>query len=382
MRLTVNSVIYFYIFICIALLVFNLSYIFRSTAKTRAKRRRAKWWGEIMLEEFARPPQPPGGNAEHRKHLGRKLRKVEELMAFSEVLERWKPGREKELHGYFLTYRRVFRDLAVRYGKKSAMERAFFAYVIAVYHPPLGEEHDILVEILLTYLDGSTVFCRENVLQALYQLGSAPAVEHAFQIFNDQGWYHHPRLLSDGLAKFTGDKAALVRRLWRHKHQWEEFLLVATLQFAAAASPEFAQELAPSLEDSTLTLEVRFALVRYFQRHPCPDAQGALLRFLRGSGGEGELAIAAASALAAYHNETVHTALLDALYSRDWYIRHNAAQSLKSQGLTEADVVRLGERRDRYALEMLAYVLGLDAAEERDEKAAPKEAGVLEGAGV
>ena len=56
------------------------------------------------------------------------------------------------------------------------MEQAFFAYVIAAFHPAIGDRQSPLLECLLNYLENSTVYSRENILNALYALGSIQTV--------------------------------------------------------------------------------------------------------------------------------------------------------------------------------------------------------------
>lgn len=357
--LDVDGVIYFYMFICVALLVFNVAYIFRSKGAQRVNLRREDKWrrlleGQVLLLKEGNVPSDRQQN-----YLRRHLQSTNELMAFNEVLNALKEEDGQQIQLLMQQNHQIFRDLAVYYHRKSAMERAFFAYIIAAYHPPVGAVHDPLVEILLSYMDNSTVYCRENVLNALYALGNEQAVEHAFGRLNDQGWYHNPRLLSDGMMRFSGDRAQLVERLWRHRRQWEEFLLVAVVQLATQLTEDFSALFLDALDEKTLPLEVRFALVRYFQRHPCLAAKPYLLDYVTASAGqENGLAIAAASALEKYPGEDTRQALKEALHSRDWYVRHNAAVSLTKLGFSQQELGELRSSGDRYAVEMLEYVAG------------------------
>ncbi len=81
MRLPVRAVIYFYIFICVVLLLFNLLYIFRSGIIKRQRQRKIQHW-EKYLDNFAEgaPIWEPG-------ELLRRLKNVQELMAFYEAME-------------------------------------------------------------------------------------------------------------------------------------------------------------------------------------------------------------------------------------------------------------------------------------------------------
>lgn len=356
MRLTVESVIYFYIFICVALLVFNLLYITRSQRTKRRRMSRVRWWERELAGLFA----AGGDSGQSAGELFARLKRTEELMAFQEALGEHLPAYPQEMRALFLQNRQPLYALALAYEKKPPMDRAFFAYVIASFHPPIGTGHDMLVEILLGYMENSTVYCRENVLNALYALGSERGIEHAFELLNLRGWYHHPKLLSDGLAKYTGDKARLVQRLWQRRKQWPEFLVVATVQFASGLGEDtFSQPFLEALVQEALPMEARFALVRYFQRHVCDAAKPVLLDLMdMHTGTEQQLAIAAASALSAYPGEDTRRSLKAALSSRNWYIRRNAALSINKLGITQDDVAEIRSGGDRYALEMLEYAAG------------------------
>ena len=350
----ISGVVYLYLAICVSLLIFNAAYIAGIQHRGRSRARRAQRWRRRF--------ENVGTHKGLKKRAVYRLRHIEQLMAFENALEHLDAAAQEEVaRAVFIENRQAVREVALAYGKREPMERAFFAYVVATSHPPVGEARDPLIEILLGYLDGSTVYCRENVLRALYRLGNLQAIEHAFDQLNEQGWYHQPHLLSDGLLACTGNREELAKRLWNKRHSWEECLVVATVQFATGLSESsLAPSFAHSLSHETLPLEVRFALVRYLRRHPLPEARDELVRLLGESGPEEqELAIAAASALAAYPAPATKTALLDALRSRSWHVRRNAADALRLLGVTDDDVSSVQKTGDRYAIEMLSYALSL-----------------------
>ncbi len=360
MNLFTQYVLYFYLFICIVLLLYNVHYLNRIRRRARGHARRKRRW---ELDVWA----VDTGIVAPQK-LFWYMRRTENLLVFNEVMSVKILTRPQEVHTFFLEHPAEFRALAREYGRKPAMERAFFAYVVASYHPPLADEYDPLVETLLGYLDSSTVYCRENVLSALYALGSCQGVEHVYSILNEWGWFHSPKLLSDGMMRFAGDKETLVRRLWQHRREWDEALVTAVVQFAAMLpGDDFAPPFLNALEREKLPLELRFSLVRYFQRHACPQAEPMLLRLMEVHTGEqGQLAIAAAASLSAYRSPAARQALKDALHSRNWHIRYNAAASLGRLGLDGDEVEEIRASGDRYAMEMLDYALPTQPAHARE----------------
>lgn len=364
MRLPVRTVIYFYIFICVVLLVFNLLYIFRSGRVRRKQQRRVQHW-KTFLSSFAE-----GTPVWDSPELLRRLRRVEELMAFYEAMEARNQEQPGEAAAFFRENRWMVLELAEEYGGKSAMEQAFFAYVAASFYPPVGDQGDPLLERLLSFLDGSTIYSRENVLNALYALGNIQSVEHAFVFLSQRDWYHDPRLLSDGLSRFQGEKSALAERLWSRREQLAECFHVGIIRFADALEGDrFAEDFLHALEADPLPAGTLFALVRYFRRHTIPQAKPVLLELLKGeTEGRRELAIAAAGSLASYPDGETRQALRAALHSPNWHVRQNAARSLKSMGVTWEEA-QTGSGGDRFASEMLEYVLGTQpAAPEKDKE--------------
>ena len=355
MRFDINSIIFFYMFICAALLVFNLGYILRSQGRNRRRERQTAQWQEELAAQWDAGSVSPA----HRDRLARKLPNIRQLLAYYTAL---KPrlAQPEPPAAYLEAIRPLWTELAFAYRKRPAMERAFFAYVLSELPWESGSSQNRLAQLLLAFLDRSTVYCRENVLLALCALGNAGALERALERFQAEGWYHHPRLLSDGLAAFSGDRDAFARRLWKAAAAWSEPYQAAVVQFAAGlpegGGPDLSREFREALTSAAVPQETRFALVRYFQRHPRPEALEPLLRLVSQETGEGGLAIAACAALGRYPSPESRQALKQALHSRNWYVRRNAASSLVQLGLSEEEQRQLAQDPDRYAREMYEYM--------------------------
>lgn len=350
----IESVIYFYMFICVALLVFNIGYIFRAKGKSRTQEKRVRYWAEEIAKAVSFLEKEGTIPREHSTVMQKKLGNINHLMAYNEaLLSLSENGVSRQ---YLEGLHDPFQVVAAGYAAKSPMERAFFAYVMSLHHPSKGREHDQLVEILLDFMHNATVYCRENVLQAIYVMGSPAAIESAFRLMSDEGLYHNSRLLSDGLMKFSGNKEELAWRLWNQHTQWSECIQIAIVQFATQLSDAFQQTFLAALLDHTTYAEVRFAIVRYFQRHVYEDALPFLLSTAKDADRSGDgLAIPVCAALASYPGETTVAALMQAVHSRNWYVRKNAAMSLVELHADADCLKELRKNSDRYAEEMLMY---------------------------
>ncbi len=354
MNTFVSMTIYFYITICIALLLFNIFYILFSKKHQQIQNKRIDKWQKRILSECDRLENSTSRSMTHSKMLESQLSNVSMLTAYHEAVISLREFRPKKIQIYLNMYQQSFLILAEKYRSRSPMERAFFAWLISVYRP-VGNYDNSICETMLMYFDNSTVFCRENILQALYAMGQTDAVEQAFSIMNNNCWYHDRRLLADGLTLFTGDKEKLAGDLW--KMELNEVFQEAVVQFASGISDSFAPEFLRSLTDSATPLEVRFALIRYFQKQYYPEAYPVLLKILSDGKDSGGLAIAAAAALVNYPCEETHQALISALHGQNYYVRHNCAVTLKKIGITEDELFYIWVSGDQYAVEMLEYIL-------------------------
>ncbi len=141
------------------------------------------------------------------------------------------------------------------------------------------------------------------------------------------------------------------------------------LRFADTLSGDgFAENFLRALQTEQLPTETRFALVRYFRRHAVPCARPVLLQLVKGeTARDRELAIAAAASLASYPDDETRQVLKEALRSPNWYVRQNAARSLKILGMTWEET-GIDSGKDRYAVEMLEYILGARPAAEEEKK--------------
>ncbi|MCR1839173.1 HEAT repeat domain-containing protein [Murimonas intestini] len=294
---------------------------------------------------------------EHLKLAEKKLVKTEALFSFGAALDALEEKSPGQTDAYMYSIQGGIQVLASRYAKKDSMDRAYFAFLISRHCPGSTEEFKPVMEILISFLDDSTVYCKENVLKALYSLGNVQAVENALQVFNDRGWFHHQKLLSDGLLTFRGDLEKLAERLWSHHREWNDRIMLSVIQFITGFSENYKEIFLPFLEQETAGREIRLAIMRYYRRHTYEPARPLLISLLLDEKGEDNAKIVAASVLSQYPGEDTAAALKKALQYYNWYVRYNAASSLAAQRIPARELLDVLEGKDRYAKEILEYML-------------------------
>ena len=345
----VSMILFLYIFISVALLLFNIIYMLSSGTKSKVMKYTIR--REMDEQRSIMENVPAMVDQRYRRRLYRKIKNEYGLLICVEALEK-NYGRlgEDNITEYMIACRNVIFDAAAVYRKKEAMERALFAYFISLLPEKAVPEYYRMGELLLAYLDHSTVYCRENVLQALYTLGNENALIRALQMFQENRWYHEPKLLSDGMLHYRGDKNDLARRLWNQK--WGDQMKTVLIRFMTRLEEDMSDLVLPELE--TGHNELCFAAIRYFATHINRETEPVLLKILRE---DGDTAVAAAQTLGNYPDESVKEALKEALHSRQWDVRRNSAESLMKMKLSKEEIARLCSDEDRYAREMFIYVL-------------------------
>lgn len=376
----VETLIYAYLAICMAMILFNCACIFIFRRRDRVLRRHSV----RLAEEIDRQIQLRRGGSpvsgEHLRILRRKLRRVRNLMVLDESLEDLLNRDPDAARAYLAEIRPVFAWVAAENRYRDPMQLAYFAYVLCKYRILEGEADPMTAELLMKLLEEPSLYCRENALQAIYSTGDCGFVLRALRQVDERGRFHHSKLLTDGLLAFAGDRQELARVLWGRFESFSLPMQAVILDYIRFGGIGMSDELLPLLADEGRDDELRFSCIRYFGKYPDPRAYPLLLSFLEHpQTHRWEYAAISATALAAYPGARTVLALKRAMSSASWYIRFNAAKSLEAFHLTYQDLGDVMDSGDRYAREILQYRLDIQQAQEerralkkqKEQEAAP-----------
>lgn len=346
----INTAVYFYIFVCISLLLFNIGYIFSRRKKDVRERKKIE---KMMKLQKILINSNEWTLSDKQADFLKKIQNTPQLLIFHKALnENKNVFSESEMNSFLCKCSPIFFELAVKYIRKSSIDRAFFAYFAAENFRTVSEYYRNLSSVLLLFTEDSTVYCRENLLKAMCALGNVDAFEQMLRLMKIYNWYHNPKLISDGMQIFNGDKEKLARRLWKHRNEWDMQVRVALVQFMTNRQEDYSDLMIKAFDEEEM--DVRFAIVRYFNKHPCTVMKEKLIRIVEE---ENELAISAVLALTAFEGKEIKTVLRKAICSKNWYIRKNAAEALFKIGLNDSDVAELSLLEDKYAREIFLYTL-------------------------
>ncbi|MGN0711594.1 MAG: HEAT repeat domain-containing protein [Anaerovoracaceae bacterium] len=357
LKFDVNAVLFGYLFICVVLMIFNVVYIFYSQEMKKRLEHDIVFWKNNISVQLRYICEGKGISRGHSELMEKRLDHTSQLTAYSRALDELRND-GAELEEYLEKCYMIFQGLAVKYARKESLDRAFFAHFAAVNIQTFGDEYRAIIEIFLAYVDNSTVYCRENVLKAFYKFGNIRAVENILKIIESRGLFHHQKLLADGLMSFQGDKEALAELLWKERGEFSVSTNIAIIQFISACSPNFAQRFCEEIKNSKADVEMKLAMLRYFQRNFYAPVKPMLIEYLRVSEEKGyNFAIVAAAVLAKYPGDDTAGALKKALTHSNWYVRRNAAISLVTLAEDKSELESILAGDDRYAKEMLEYMM-------------------------
>lgn len=356
-QIDIDIIIYGYLFICIALIIFNIVYIFYSAAMKKKVIKNTRWWKSKILEQMEFVVNGTQISTSHTELLKKRLKSTNQLLMYSYAIDEVrKDGRDVGI--YLRQNYTTYQELAHDYEKKESMDKAFFAYFISENTPCYHEEYRPIMQILISFLEDSTVYCRENVLKAFYAFGNVDMLVHVLGLFDERGIAHHRKLLADGLMTFRGDKEELADLLWQKCDEWNTEFVIATIQFMSTVSDKYAYVFFNELQRDGADLEIRLAMMRYFNNNRYNPIKPVLLEYVKNADAyDINLTIVAASVLGNYPGEDTQEVLLEAMHSPNWYVRYNACSSLINMIDEYSDVQSILEGNDAYAKEIMTYML-------------------------
>jgi hypothetical protein len=250
-------------------------------------------------------------------------------------------------------------------------KKGYFAYILAIsdLSELPAEQRTEYIGFVRPMLSNHSIFCRENALKALYNLGDADAVAEAVEKLSADAHLHNEKLLSDGMNSFRGDRAKLAEALMERFERYDDHSQSAIITFFTVAGfhdwDAFFKE---RLAREEISIDQRCDILRLLMKVPSADTKRILIDTLRekGKAEDWQTAAVAATGLSCYPDdaETVE-ALRYGITSPAWSVRKNCAAALvKLRAPREVlDGILCGE--DAYARDALRFAL--DQREDQTE---------------
>lgn len=354
----VETMIAMYGLICASMIVFNIIYNLRLRGTEHRNQIRCEQLKAKIEPQLERIQQDLTLDELHLKFLRRKLKKINHLIAFDQVLDEFSAQQHTLTAEYLHQIQPAMLYLAISYEKREDMQSAFFAYLLSKHVSRQQCHAESIQELLLDYVQKQNLYCRLNALRALFQMGNIDFIVSAVKQQDDGAIFLHEKILTELFLSFPGEHHHLIARLWT---EWNSFSLhtqISILNYIRFQSGDYPEEMFTLMQCTSANKELRLAAIRYLGKYPFMPALDSLSAFVRERDPDRwEYATVAASALAAYPEELVIGTLKQALYSENWYIRSAAAQSLETLDVDYSEILDIVIGNDRYAREMMTYHL-------------------------
>ncbi len=227
------------------------------------------------------------------------------------------------------------KKLAARVGGRADnAEKGYFAYLLSVLPLsglPDGARADY-TGFVRQLLSANSVYCRENALKALYNLGDAKAVAEAVETLSADARLHNEKLLSDGMNSFRGDKRELAEALMERFYSYDDHSQSAVITFFTVAGfHDWDEELKKRLDGADISTDQRCDILRLILKAPSEETRRLLIDVLRekGRSDDWQTAAVAATGLDRYKGDAeTLDALKYGITSPAWNVRMNCASSL------------------------------------------------------
>ena len=344
--------IYAYLAVCAAMIGFNIACIF----VFRIKDKRMDHYSQRFINIVRQTIEDGTVTEDHCKFLSKKLKNINNLMAFDKTLEELFAQTPEQAREYLRQLSSVFIYLTLAYKKKNEIQAAYFPYIIQKYKVFQDHPIGIVTDTLLQLVRSPSLYVRENALQAIYSIGSVDCTVNALWILNQNSYYHHPKMIADGLLNFSGDTKQLGERLWDHFDRFSCQMQRVIVDYFRFSSPDHQERILTLLTSQCVDDEIAYSCIRYLGKYAYPPAYPVLTDIVEKYQHDQWIYTAiTASALSNYPGAQTVAILKELLHSQNWHVRFNASQSLMALGLYYTDMVDVFEGRDRYAGEILRY---------------------------
>lgn len=344
-----------FVIICMGMLLFNVAYVYVSSRKRLSNARLTERYEDAVLNELAELRNGGSVSAGHCQLLLRKLPTLKHMLAFENAFHKLQEVQAPYLEAYLNDIYPVFVSLSEDYLEKGKnVKMAYFAHILEELRL-CTPGHDAISRRMVELSKDESLYCRENAFRALCGADNVQAVVQALKKISGRREFINIRLVTEDMMLLKHGEEELCGILYAEFNSFSDPLKVAVLNYFRLSGALDCEKIIAIYEKET-DMEVRLACLRCFSRYICPQAQEILMKHLEDYNQDvWEYASTAAYSLVNYQGEAVLSMLKEALHSRHWHVRYNAAQSLASKGIVCDDAPDIMNGDDQYAKEMLDY---------------------------
>ena len=355
MHFRIEYVLYFYSLISIALVFYNIRYVFHKSKEDERHEALVNKYIKEYDKEIISLKKNKDINKKYYKKLIKELRKVNNLLAFHDFIMLKRKVEDSEIYGEFIYD--VFLELSIFYNRKSDMEKALFVHMVGHLNIEKDDSRS-LDNRIINFLEKPSVYLVENTISAFIILGHKDSLIKTLNILNFKKVYHNEKLISDGLLEYKGNKLELAKELWEYRREWMVPYVISIIKFIRVIGSDFKEQFYYALTQENLHIEIKIELIRYFGKIKYDKVLDYLLEVFESKEDiDTNFLIVASTVLSNYPSRRTIEVLKRNMTNSNWYIRNNSCASFLSLNPSQEDINDILNGDDRYGKETLLYQL-------------------------
>lgn len=357
----IPGVLVFYFLVCSSVLLFNFWNLISGRLVQWRTERWKQYYQRWMEKEQGRYNQSSLEEKDKMiSEIAKELSHINRLMALYLAVEEMKDEDKKKCMPIIA---RIVQRILPYYKKSTDRGQAYYSFLLAHFEVMKYAPSEAITAFLMGQIRSKkSLYNLENALRAVYSSGDVELVLNAVELLDGSGTISiHEKLLVDGMLTFSRPDA-LILEFWKQFPHYSERMQKILLNYIRFASGKWGNRMLELLRTTSI-LENQIACVRYFARYPEERFRNVLYEIAEEDETEWELCAVCGSALASYAGEKTVRILKKMLCSPNWYVRYNAALSLRRLNVKQEELQDILEGSDRYAKEMLKYRFGINNQE-------------------
>ena len=329
----INNFIYFYIGVCILLVLFEIAWAqYIKIHNIRLKRKTEKYKKQIK-EQIDYINLTGKIRKRYCRVMRYELKDVKNLMAFEKAYSEMIQKEDIIIYRKKMLY--TFLRLSIYYDKtKNEMEKAYFAHLIGKYFKNLESEYvlSVFIGILYKFLECKSIYCKINAMDAIYSIGTTAHIVRAISIINKNQYTYNQVLLANGLKAAEGDKQILAQELFKRFDEYNKDIQISIIKFLSDFRYIDEDLILEKLKNNSTAIDVRCEIMRYFQKNKNEKAKQYLIKKLNKEKiVANDLIIKAIGTLGYYEEDEVYGLLNKLKESSDDLIKESVYRSLEKR---------------------------------------------------
>lgn len=366
--MTIEKILYIYGTICVVMILFNIVCIFGSKINKHIIEFKSRKYYEKLKQQLVEYKNAGRIVSFSPKRAEKDFLRTINLLAFDRFMENLDKNDEYRVRMFIKEYYSMVENITRGFLRQSPTKTAYFLHLMAKYNLCALRNDDNILDLIKQFVWKSSIYCRHNAMIVLYKAGDETRVIEGIHILSDEDAYTHERILSVGLRNFHGDCQRLISALLSELDSFKPWVQQAITNYAVEACGDLRAEMLDILNNDKYDIETHLNCIRYLGVYPYKEAYPYLISYVENKDNpEWQYAAQACKSLVSYRSlETVYK-LKAALYSMNWNVRRNAAESLEKLEIEYSELVDIFNGNDRYAKEMMQYFLDVRKLNEGKE---------------